>query len=129
MKKLLCSIVVLFLLGNLSAQNIDKQWIFNYIHSEEGTSLFEIDETSDTFKLENGAFEYSLAAKNNLKASGDYIFQNNLLVLIYSQPTDTIRRYRVTKLTENTLSFTENNTTYLFKAAETPATGVKVAET
>ena len=39
MKKLLCSIVVLFLLGNLSAQNIDKQWIFNYIHSEEGRKL------------------------------------------------------------------------------------------
>ncbi|MBT7305546.1 MAG: Na+ dependent nucleoside transporter, partial [Bacteroidetes bacterium] len=127
MKKLLCSIVVLFLLGNLSAQNIDKQWIFNYIHSEEGTSLFEIDETSDTFTLDNGAFEYSLAAKNNLKASGDYIFQNNLLVLFYSQPTDTIRRYRVTKLTEDTLSFTENNTTYWFKAAKTPA-AVNAAE-
>ena len=127
MKKLLCSIVVLFLMGNLSAQNIDKQWIFNYIHSEEGTSLFEIDETSDTFTLDNGAFEYSLAAKNNLKASGDYIFQNNLLVLFYSQPTDTIRRYRVTKLTEDTLSFTENNTTYWFKAAKTPA-AVNVAE-
>ena len=127
MKKLLCSIVVLFLMGNLSAQNIDKQWIFNYIHSEEGTSLFEIDETSDTFTLDNGAFEYSLAAKNNLKASGDYIFQNNLLVLFYSQPTDTIRRYRVTKLTEDTLSFTENNTTYWFKAAKTTA-AVNVAE-
>ena len=127
MKKLLCSIVVLFLLGNLSAQNIDKQWIFNHIHSEEGTSLFEIDETSDTFTLDNGAFEYSLAAKNNLKASGDYIFQNNLLVLFYSQPTDTIRRYRVTKLTEDTLSFTENNTTYWFKAAKTPA-AVNAAE-
>jgi CNT family concentrative nucleoside transporter len=127
MKKLLCSIVVLFLMGNLSAQNIDKQWIFNYIHSEEGTSLYEIDETSDTFTLDNGAFEYSLAAKNNLKASGDYIFQNNLLVLFYSQPTDTIRRYRVTKLTEDTLSFTENNTTYWFKAAKTTA-AVNVAE-
>ena len=69
MKKLLCSIVVLFLMGNLSAQNIDKQWVFNYIHSQDGTSLFEIDETSDTFTLENGAFEYSLAAKNNLKSA------------------------------------------------------------
>ena len=63
MKKLLCSIVVLFLLGNLSAQNIDKQWIFNHIHSKEGTSLFEIDETSDTFTLDNGAFEIHLLPK------------------------------------------------------------------
>ena len=67
MKKLLYSIVVFFLLGNLSAQSIEKQWVFNYIHSEQGTSLFEIDPSTDTFTLDNGAFEYSLAAKNNLK--------------------------------------------------------------
>jgi len=118
MKKLLYSIVVFFLFGNLTAQTIEKQWVFNYIHSEQGTSLFEIDQSTDTFTLENGAFEYSLAAKNNLKASGDYIFQNNLLVLFYNQPTDTIRRYRVTKLTEDSLSFSENNITYWFNAAQ-----------
>ena len=118
MKKLLYSIVVFFLFGNLTAQTIEKQWVFNYIHSEQGTSLFEIDQSTDTFTLDNGAFEYSLAAKNNLKASGDYIFQNNLLVLFYNQPTDTIRRYRVTKLTEDSLSFSENNITYWFNAAQ-----------
>ena len=118
MKKLLYSIVVFFLIGNLSAQSIEKQWVFNYIHSDQGTSLFEIDQRTDTFTLNNGAFEYALAAKNNLKASGDYIFQNNLLVLFYNQPTDTIRRYRVTKLTEDSLSFSENNITYWFNAAQ-----------
>ena len=128
MKKLLYSIVVFFLLGNLSAQTIEKKWVFNYIHSEQGTSLFEIDQSTDTFTLYNGAFEYSLAAKNNLKASGDYIFQNNLLVLFYNQPTDTIRRYRVTKLTQDSLSFSENNTTYWFKAAETSAAVNEIAQ-
>ena len=118
MKKLLYSIVVFFLFGNLTAQTIEKQWVFNTIESEQGTSLFEIDQSTDTFTLDNGIFEYSLAAKNNLKASGDYIFQNNLLVLFYNQPTDTIRRYRVTKLTEDSLSFSENNITYWFNAAQ-----------
>jgi len=118
MKKLLYSIVVFFLFGNLTAQTIEKQWVFNTIESEQGTSLFEIDQSKDTFTLDNGIFEYSLAAKNNLKASGDYIFQNNLLVLFYNQPTDTIRRYRVTKLTEDSLSFSENNITYWFNAAQ-----------
>ena len=127
MKKLLCSIVVLFLMGNLTAQSIENKWVFNDIQTQEGTSLFEINTSTDTFSLQEGMFEYSLAAKNNLKASGDYIFQNNLLVLFYTQPTDTIRRYRVTKLTEDTLSFTENNTTYWFKAAKTTA-AVNVAE-
>ena len=115
-------------MGNLSAQTIEKKWVFNYIHSEQGTSLFEIDQSTDTFTLDNGAFEYSLAAKNNLKASGDYIFQNNLLVLFYNQPTDTIRRYRVTKLTQDSLSFSENNTTYWFKAADTAGAVNEIAQ-
>ena len=122
MKKLLCSIVVLFLMGNLTAQSIENKWVFNDIQTQDGTSLFEINTSTDTFSLQEGMFEYSLAAKNNLKASGDYIFQNNLLVLFYTQPTDTIRRYRITELTQNNLSFTENNIAYSFKAQKTTAT-------
>ena len=129
MKKLLYSIVVFFLFGNLTAQTIEKQWVFNTIESEQGTSLFEIDQSTDTFTLDNGIFEYSLAAKNNLKASGDYIFQNNLLVLFYNQPTDTIRRYRVTKLTEDSLSFSENNITYWFNAAQVLTDPIDAQET
>jgi CNT family concentrative nucleoside transporter len=121
MKKLLCTIVVLFLMGNLTAQSIENRWVFNDIQTQEGTSLFEINTSTDIFSLQEGMFEYSLAAKNNLKASGDYIFQNNLLVLFYTQPKDTIRRYRITELTQNNLSFTENNITYSFKAQQTKA--------
>jgi CNT family concentrative nucleoside transporter len=121
MKKLLCSIVVLFLMGNLTAQSIENRWVFNDIQTQEGTSLFEINTSTDIFSLQEGMFEYSLAAKNNLKASGDYIFQNNLLILFYTQPKDTIRRYRITELTQNNLSFTENNITYSFKAQQTKA--------
>lgn len=118
MKKLLCSIGVLFFFGNMTAQSIEKQWNFSDITSQQGTSLFDINTNKDTFHLDNGAFEYSLEAKDNLKASGDYIFQNNLLVLFYNSPNDTIRRYRVTELTENTLAFTENNISYSFTAKD-----------
>ena len=48
-------------------------------------------------------FDYSLAAKDNLQASGDYMFQNNLLVLFYNNQSDTIRRYRVTELTDTSM--------------------------
>ena len=58
-----------------------------------------------------------MESKENLKASGDYIFQNNLLVLFYNQPTDTIRRYRVSEVTDSTLVFSENNVRYSFKKA------------
>ena len=118
MKKLLGIISVLFFFGNITAQSIEKQWTFSDITSQDGSALFNIDTNTDTFLLNKGTFEYSLAAKNNLKASGDYLFQNNLLVLFYNTPTDTIRRYRVTELTETNLSFTENNVTYSFTTPE-----------
>jgi CNT family concentrative nucleoside transporter len=96
-------------------QTIEKTWNFLSIENTEGTSLFDIS-TSDTFELNEGRFRYNLAAKDNLNASGDYILQNNLLVLFYAKPTDTIRRYRITQATDSTLVFTENNVNYSFVA-------------
>jgi concentrative nucleoside transporter, CNT family len=111
------SILCFFLGCFVSAfgQTIEKNWNFAAIEDASGNSLFEITE-NDVLSLEEGVFQYQLAAKNNLKASGDYIYQNNLLVLFYNSPTDTIRRYRINKLTDTELSFTENDITYRFSA-------------
>ena len=74
------------------------------------------------FTLNTGSFEYTLEAKENLKASGDYIFQNDLLVLFYNKPNDTIRRYRVSALTDSTLVLSENNIQYSFSPREVKKT-------
>lgn len=104
--------------GNIqksTAQSIEKDWKFSSITDSIGNNLFEINE-NDTFSLSGGAFSYNLKAKDSLIANGDYMYQNNLLVLFYNQPKDTIRRYRVTSLTESSLVFTENNISYAFTA-------------
>ncbi len=98
-------------------QDIHKDWQFSAIENDRGKAIFSINSEKDFFHLDNGTFEYELEAKDNLKASGDYIFQNNLLVLFYSQPSDTIRRYRVSEITDSTLVFSENNVHYSFIAA------------
>jgi len=95
-------------------QNINQKWDFNTIKSN-GTSVIDIDAKNDFLTLKKNQFEYQLAAKNNLKAKGDYILQNDLLIFYYTQPTDTIRRYRITEHTDSTLAFTENTTKYSFK--------------
>lgn len=114
MNKTLTVAIALLLQTVLFGQSIEKKWNFSSIENIEGKSLFEISPT-DTFELTEGRFQYNLAAKNNLIASGDYILQNNLIVLFYSTPTDTIRRYRVIESTDSTLVFTENNVNYSFK--------------
>tara|TARA_B100001146_G_scaffold225196_1_gene247607 strand:+ start:16336 stop:18063 length:1728 start_codon:yes stop_codon:yes gene_type:complete len=108
---------LLIILGCLFAstgisQNIERDWEFSSI-TKEGASLFSIDSETDYFHLENGRFEYALQAKT-LKASGDYIYQNNLLVFFYETPSDTLRRYRVSQLTDSTLVLTENEVQYSF---------------
>lgn len=92
-------------------QSIDQEWQFNAIE-KNNTSVLDIDSEIDFLILQNNQFEYQLAAKNNLKAKGDYILQNDLLIFYYTHPKDTIRRYRITKHTDSTLVFSENSTKY-----------------
>jgi len=112
MTRILTIILALLGFGSSFAQDIEKLWNFSAIENATGEALYEVNPENDQFRLENGTFEFNLAANNNLKASGDYIFQNNLLVLFYDQPNDTIRRYRVSQLTDSTLVFSEKNTVY-----------------
>ena len=94
-------------------QDITNNWQFEAIENSNNSESISISDT-DILNLDNNTFEYQLAAKNNLKAKGDYILQNDLLIFYYSQPKDTIRRYRITEHTDSTLVFTENSTKYSF---------------
>ena len=108
-------LALFFLVSSLGfGQAIEKQWQFSSIENEQGESLFDINPDSDVLTFNDGTFHYSLEAKDSLMASGDYILQNNLLVFFYTQPTDTIRRYRISTLTDSTLVFSENNISYKF---------------
>ena len=103
------------------SQTIEKTWSFDQINNSDSESLFIIDQT-DSLSLSEGKFSYSLKAKNNLKASGNYLHQNNILVLYYDRPQDTIRHYRITELTDSTLVFKENGISYAFNEKEIDTT-------
>ncbi len=100
------------------SQDLEKKWEFDAIQSEDGSSLYNIT-SADILNLKAGEFNYTLNAKDNLEAEGDYLYQNNLLVFYYSKPTDTIRRYKISELTDSTLVFSEKETIYKFKAVKT----------
>ena len=109
MKHFLLAIAAIFFgLTTGFSQDIEKKWQFEAIQDENGLPLLDISD-ADAIHLKSGEFEYSIQA-NNLKASGDYIHQNNLLVFYYSKPNDTIRRYKIKELTDSTLVVSENKT-------------------
>jgi len=110
----LLTIVLLCLWTFATAQTIEKTWQFASITDTTGKTVANVAPEQDILRLDNGRFSYRLAAKDSLMASGDYLYQNNLLVFFYSKPKDTLRRYRVTQLTDSTLVFSENQTVYSF---------------
>jgi len=106
--------MVLFFQGLSFGQSIEKEWQFSGVENDQGESLLNINPEKDFLTLSEGTFYYQLEAKDNLVASGDYIFQNKLLVFYYDQPNDTIRRYKIKELTDSTLVFTEKGVHYKF---------------
>jgi len=67
--------------------------------------------------LEDGRF--TIISEDETTAQGDYLYQNNLLVFFYNQPAgDSIKKFRITELTEASLQLSDNSNTYTF--SETP---------
>lgn len=110
---------VLVLVHFLSfGQNLEKKWQFSSIENINGNSIIEINTDRDFLTLSEGSFTYEIESKENLKASGEYMFQNKLLVFYYNQPNDTIRNYKITEHTDSTLVFKENGTLYRFNSLD-----------
>ena len=111
-------VVVLVLVHFLSfGQDLENKWQFSSIENANGESITAINSENDFLILRDGTFSYEIEAKENLKASGDYLFQNKLLVFYYNQPIDTIRKYEITEHTDSTLIFTENGSHYKFRTS------------
>ena len=107
---------ILFLISLITVgQSIEKDWKFESIKNNSGVSLVNVN-SSDSFSLKDGEFNYSLLSKDSLVAKGSYIHQNNLLTLNYSLPKDTVRSYKIVEITDSILTLSENETIYSFSA-------------
>ena len=119
MRNLLCLLFALFTVL-VSAQQLEKKWQFEAVLNDESEAIFDIAPT-DVLLLEDGNFNYQLAAKNNLKSSGTYTRESDQLIFSYDAPTDTVRNYGIAELTATTLVLTENGINYRFKTRENTA--------
>ena len=108
-------VLVLLLVPFLSfGQDLEKKWQFSSIENSKGIAITKINKETDYLNISESSFSYQIESKNNLKAEGDLIFQNNLLVFYYTSPNDTIRRYKITEHTDSTLVFKEKEVYYKF---------------
>ncbi len=125
-------LILLVIQTTLLGQTIEKKWQFSNIKNKVGETILSINSQTDYLLLNEGEFSYHIKAKDSLQASGSYMYQNKLLVFFYNQPNDTIRKYKITQLTDSTLVFTEDNTVYSFKTpneSDTVITNTKTSNT
>lgn len=110
-----CLFLIFFGMSSVFAQTISKTWNFETVQDSAQHSLFNVDPGTDFLKLDNGSFEFSLKGEKIDQASGNYVFQNDVLVLFYNNPADSIQNLKVTELTDSTLTLAGNNVLYSLK--------------
>ena len=104
---LLFSIVSLF----SYPQEIEQNWSISSIKKNDGKEFIKTNST-DVFNLKDGKFTYSLKERGNLKASGNYIHQNNLLIFNFKEPKDTVRYFNIVSFDAARLVLSENDVIY-----------------
>ena len=128
MLKKLSILLFIFSFNSIFSQSIIGDWFFQNIKDSNGNELFEVKKT-DLLSISEKDFKYNLEAKNNLLAEGSYSIENNELSFKYNTPTDTLRTYDITLLSENELEFRENGISYKFQRIEAliPSEGFSVS--
>ena len=119
MKHILLAISAIFFGLNLTiAQDLEKKWELESVVNPIGEDGLVTNEIFTVLDLKAGEFKLDIE-DSNTEVSGDYIFQNNLLVFYFNKPLDTIRRVKIRTITDSTLVFTEKSTIYNFKSFTT----------
>ena len=119
MKKFL--LILIFLISvspNSTAQNFIGNWAFESIENQQNKRLVQIAPSDEMKISEDHTFEYTLKAKNNLQANGNWELINNQICFKYSIPTDTLRCYSFSFKEENLL-LNEAGVDYTFTLLKT----------
>ncbi len=116
MNKIWCCLFLIFFgISPLFAQSISKTWDFEAVEGNSQNTLFEISPGNDYLKLDNGDFELALTNEETPNSTGNYVFQNDVLVLFFDTPGDSIQNFRVNSLTDSTLVLSARNVIYSLK--------------
>ena len=115
MRILLICAFSLFAISFAQGQTIEREWYLVAMTNTSNDSTYRVPETKKLI-LKDGDFSYQKASEDSPYAYGDYIYKDKLLVVIYNQPTDTIKRFRVDELTETSFIIDEGHVKLLFTA-------------
>jgi len=104
---LLVTATILLALTSNFGQDISKDWLLDTSNTIASDSTATKILKDDILSLNKGAFKLNTT-------SGDYFFQNNLLVFYYDQPYEVVKKFKVKTLTDSTLVLSQKENIYNF---------------
>ncbi len=121
-----CLTLIVFFITSASAQTISKNWQLDSTQDAPGQEQIFNNATNLNFK--EGRFEFLNNNNKTTVASGDYLYQNKLLVLFYNVPKDTIINLRVSNLSDSDMSMVAGDAVFNLKAQDQSAAEVLPVE-
>ena len=122
-----CLFLIVISIASASAQTISKNWQLD--PSTDTTRQDQIFGSATDLNFKEGRFEFMDKNGNDTVASGDYLYQNKLLVLFYNTPKDTIQNLRVSALSDSTMAISSKGTIINLKVKDQSVEDVIPAKT
>ncbi|HIC33006.1 MAG TPA: Na+ dependent nucleoside transporter [Flavobacteriaceae bacterium] len=118
---LLVTATIILALTSSFGQDISKDWLLDSSNTIASDSTATKILRDDILSLNKGAFKLNTT-------SGDYLFQNNLLVFYYDQPYEVVKKFKVKTLTDSTLVLSQKENIYNFVVKPQTEAQTAVAE-
>ncbi|MDY8136581.1 nucleoside transporter C-terminal domain-containing protein [Aquimarina sp. 2201CG5-10] len=125
-KGLLTFLFTIFTFTLLSAQSIEKKWILETVKGES-EEVFEASK-NDYLQLNKGLFSYSFENKSE-SLKGDYLRQNNVLLLFPDVAEDSLIKYKINIITDSTLVLSKKGVQYSLVTEKETVQVVETIET
>lgn len=110
-KTWLCLFLMIFGINSAFSQSISKTWQLQSDVDSTQQSLFS---PNSIFNLDKGRFVISEKNSEENQAEGDYIYQNNLLIIFANKPKDSILNYRISSLTDTSMVLSDHQRDFVF---------------
>lgn len=118
---LLVTTTILLAFTSSFGQDISKDWLLDTSNTIASDSTATKILKDDILSLNKGAFKLNTT-------SGDYLFQNNLLVFYYDQPYEIVKKFKVKTLTDSILVLSQKENIYNFVVKPQTEAQTAVAE-
>lgn len=122
-----CLLLIVFSITSVFSQTISKNWQLE--PQADSLSQQSVFGQANEINFQDGRFHFINDSGKDTVASGDYLYQNKLLVLFYNTPKDTIQNLRVTGLSDSTMTLAANNYAFNLQAKDQSAEDVIPAKT